>query len=192
MSWLSDFIFGSKGEIDWKELGKMVELQAQVNRTDRQGAFTGWEWDRDPITGQPGNTQTQTINPAFQGAVDRLGFNAGKPADPYTSPSQFSEMLDAKMANQMDRQGLDTSGYQQQNPGQFDPSADRAGRFAQSYLPPAPPGDVPPPGGVVPPPGDNQDPPPGDNRPPGGGGGGRGPGKGNNRLHMIADDGGYI
>lgn len=143
MSWLSDFLFGSQGKIDWKELGKMVELQAQVNRTDRQGLFTGWEWDRNE-DGTVGSTQTQTVNPAFQGAVDRLGFNAGKPADPYTSPSQFSEMLDAKMKNQMDRQGLDTSGYQQQNIGQFQPSADRPGLIADSYLPPAPPSDVPP------------------------------------------------
>jgi hypothetical protein len=151
LSGIGDFLLGSKGKIDWDELRKMVELQADVNRTDRNGVFTGWEWDRD-AEGNPLDTQRQTINPAFQGAVDRLGFNAGKPEDPYTSPSQFSQMLDAKMKNQMDRQGLNTSGYQQQNPGQFPPSADRQGRFAQAYMPQAPQ-EQPPTAQLPPPPG---------------------------------------
>jgi len=176
---IMDFLFGSKGKIDWKELQKMVELQAETNRTNRQGIFTGWEWDEDK------QTQTQTIDPRFQGAVDRLGFNAGKPADPYKSPSQFSTMLDAKMANQMNRQGLDTSQYQQADRS-FQPSAEREGRFAQAYLPPAPEEGPP-----QPPPGAGPGPrPPG--RPPGGGmppGGGPRP-PGNMRPH-IAPDGGY-
>lgn len=157
MSWLSDFFLGSEGEIDWDELGKMVELQAEVNKTDRTGVFTGWEWERD-AEGNPLNRQVQTVNPAFQGAVDRLGNNAGKPADPYTMPSQFSQMLDAKMNNQMNRQGLDTSGYAQQQadqePGQWEPSADRPGVVQpnpDAYLPPGPPGEgeEPPPTFVV-------------------------------------------
>lgn len=136
MSWVSDFIFGSEGEIDWDELRKMVELQGEINKTDRTGVFTGWEWERD-AEGNPLNRQVQTINPAFQDAVNRLGYNAGKPADPYTMPSQFDQMLDAKMNNQMNRQGLDTSGYQQ-SPEPWQPSGGRPGTVASAYLPPAP------------------------------------------------------
>ena len=180
MSGIMDFLFGSKGKIDWKELQKMVELQAETNRTDRMGAFTGWSWDEDK------KVQTQTINPAFQGAVERLGFNAGKPQDPYTSPSQFSQMLDAKMANQMDRQGLDT-GYAQTNVP-WKPSAYRPGRTAQAFLPPAP-GE-----GPAPP---VTDPGAGGGLPPGYQGGaqpGAGAGGSNkqNQRPEIADDGGYI
>lgn len=157
MSWLSEFFLGSEGEVNWDELARMIELQAETNKTDRTGVFTGWEWERDS-EGNPLNRQVQTINPAFQAAVDRLGYNAGKPADPYTMPSQFSQMLDAKMNNQMNRMGMDTSGYAQQQaeaqPGEWIPSADRPGvQDPGAFLPPPPgtdPGD-PPPSFVVPP-----------------------------------------
>jgi hypothetical protein len=137
---IMDFLFGSKGKINWKELQKMIELQAETNRTNREGLFTSWTWDNAK------QTQTQTVNPAFAGAVERLGYNAGRPADPYTSPSQFSQLLDAKMQNQMQRHG--------QEPGGYPPSASRPGRFPTAYLPPAPepPGEgLPPPGGGLPP-----------------------------------------
>ena len=127
--WVRDAILGSEGEIDWDELRKMVEFQEDINKTDRTGVFSGWEWERDS-EGNPLNRQVQTINPAFQGAVDRLGANAGAPADPYTSPSQFSQLLDAKMANQMDRHGI-------LNQNTWEKSGDRPG-VSQPFLPPLP------------------------------------------------------
>jgi hypothetical protein len=146
MSKIWDIILGSEGEIDWDELRKMMQLQDEMNKTDRTGVFTGWEWERD-AEGNPLNRQIQTINPAFQDAVNRLGMNAGKPADPYTSPSQFDQMLDAKMANQMDRQGIPNqyNEYQQQMPPQeWQPSGERPGVTpADPWLPPAP-GEVAP------------------------------------------------
>jgi hypothetical protein len=171
MSWLKDFLIGSQGEIDWDELAKMVQLVSETNRTDRTGIFTGWEWERD-AEGNPLNRQVQTINPAFQGAVDRLGMNAGAPANPYTSPSQFSEMLDAKMANQMDRQGIPNQyqEYQQAQPQQpWQPNAERPGLAPvdplDAFVPP-PPGEPgapvfeiePGPGVGEPPAGDPNDP----------------------------------
>lgn len=178
MSWLSDFFLGSEGEIDWDELARMVELNAEINKTDRTGIFSGWEWERD-AEGNPLDRQVQTINPAFQGAVDRLGFNAGKPADPYTSPSGFNEMLDRKMANQMDRMGMDTAPYEgwyqdyySEQPA-YVPGANRPGTVEtplDAYIPAAPgeqapvedPGYVAPGGPVADPgidPGLNPDPP---------------------------------
>jgi hypothetical protein len=147
VGWITDFLLGSEGEIDWDELAKMVNLQSDINKTDRSGVFTGYEWERDE-NGKAGNRQVQTINPAFQGAVDRLGFNAGKSEDPYTSPSQFDQMLDAKMNNQMNRQGLDTSGYRQ-NGAPWQTSAESganarpgtAGNMDNAWLPPPPGSD---------------------------------------------------
>jgi len=143
MGWFTDMLLGSEGEIDWDELGKMVELQSRINRTDRSGVYGGWEWERDP-DGNPTNRQVQTINPAFQGAVDRLGGRAVQGNTNYSSPSQFSSMLDGKMATQMRAQGL--------QPGEggvapWQPSAGRQGLTQESaYLPPAPPaeGEMPP------------------------------------------------
>ena len=142
VDWVKDFLLGSEGEIDWDELRKMMDFQNEINKTDRTGMFTGWEWERD-AEGNPLNRQVQTVNPAFQDAVNRLGYNAGKPADPYSAPSQFDQMLDAKMANQMDRQGIDNqyNEYQDAQPQQpWQPSADRPGMgdTAGAFLPPLP------------------------------------------------------
>lgn len=143
---IGDAIFGSEGKVDWEELRKIMAYDAELNRTDRQGMFTGWEWEKDD-QGNPTGKQIQTIDPSFMGAVDRLRGSATREADPYTSPDQFSNLLDAKMANQMQRHG--------QDPGGFDPSSERYGRFARAYLPPSPQEGQPPPqapGNVVQPP----------------------------------------
>ena len=145
MSWLSDFFTGSEGEIDWAELQKMVELQAQINKTDRTGAFTGWAWERDP-EGNPTGRQIQTVTPAFQGAIDRLGGRAVQGHTDYESPQQFSELLNSKMANQMQRHGTDP------NEMPWTPAQERPGLKQEAYMPPPPPveGGPPDPGFVVP------------------------------------------
>lgn len=155
MGWLSDFFLGSEGEIDWDELQKMVKLQSEINKTDRTGIWTGWEWERDS-EGNPLNRQVQTINPQFQGAVNRLGNRANTGHTDYTSPGQFSQMLDSKMANQMTQHGIDPAS--QEKP--WLPAAERPGLSEEAYLPPpppapgegeAPPGEQPPPDFVAPP-----------------------------------------
>lgn len=94
-----------KGKIDWKQIERLMALDTQSNRTDRQGLFSGWEWSEDPETGRW--TQTQTVKDGMQGSSDRLIDRAnGLGMNPYTSPEQFSSMLDAKMANQMNQQGI--------------------------------------------------------------------------------------
>jgi hypothetical protein len=95
----------SKGKIDWREIERLMALDTRSNRTDRQGIFSGWEWDEDPETGRW--TQTQTLQDGMRGSSDRLMDRAnGLGMNPYTSPEQFGSMLDAKMANQMGQQGL--------------------------------------------------------------------------------------
>jgi len=137
VGWLSDFFLGSEGDIDWAELQKMVELQAEINKTDRVGTFSGWEWERDP-DGNPTGRQVQTINPAFQGAVDRLGGRAVQGHTNYQSPSQFSDLLNAKMSNQMTQHGV-PPGSEGTSPWQ--PAQERPGLDQEAYLPPAPPTD---------------------------------------------------
>ncbi len=135
MGWITDFLIGSEGEIDWDELRKMADFNAQLNKTDRVGTFSGWEWERDP-DGNPTGRQVQTINPAFQGAVDRLGGRAVQGHTNYQSPSQFSSMLDAKMANQMKQHGVPPGS---EGVAPWQPSAQRPGMNQEAYLPPAPP-----------------------------------------------------
>ena len=135
-------IFGSAGgEMDWDGLMRMMELETSLNRTDRQGAFSGYEWEEDPETGRW--TQNYTMTPGMQQGADRLmARSQGEGFDPYRSPEQFSTMLDSAMASQMQRQGTLDPNYQVQQPGgmnQFSPSADREGGFAQAYMPPPPP-----------------------------------------------------
>lgn len=135
MSWIKDAIIGSDGKLDWDALKKMMGYEQQLNKTNRMGAFTGWAWDTqkdaegnvmiNPETGQPelSNTQRMTVHPDFQDAVDRLGARATA----QSMPSGMNDLWKAKMANQMQRHGLDNS----------------------AYLPPAPPGNTTqiPPGG---------------------------------------------
>jgi hypothetical protein len=94
-----------KGKTDWREIERLMALDTQMNRTDRQGLFSGWEWSEDPETGRW--TQTQTVPNGMLGPKDRLFDRAaGMGMNPYTSPEQFGSMLDAKMANQMNQQGI--------------------------------------------------------------------------------------
>lgn len=99
--------FGSKkkgGKVNWDQIEKLMKLDADLNRTNRQGLFTGWQWDED------GKTQTQTLNPMMMPGYMRLmGRSMGGGFDEYESPEQFNSMLDASMANYMGRQNLLTS-----------------------------------------------------------------------------------
>jgi len=103
----ADKVFGSKGEIDWNALAKLMELDVNLNRTDRGGPFTGWEWEKD-AEGNPTSRQSMVINPAFQGAVDRLGNRASGESPMITSqmPDQMQQIYQASMANQGHRYGL--------------------------------------------------------------------------------------
>ena len=108
MSFLSDafgFLFGGKSQkADWKQIEKLMEMQAELNRTNRHGYFSGWDWTENPDGTW---TQSQTLKPGLDLAADRLlGRAQGQGYEPYQSPAQFSSLLDAKMANQMQRHGI--------------------------------------------------------------------------------------
>lgn len=149
MGKIMDLIFGSEGEIDWDELQRMIELQEQINKTDRQGVFGGWEWERDP-EGNATNRQVQNINPAFQGAVDALGQRALNRNTNYQSPSQFSDLMNAKMSTQMAAHGIPANSQGVQT---WQNSQDRGGLTNNNaFVPPPPPVDGMPPGEPAAPP----------------------------------------
>jgi hypothetical protein len=126
----------SGGKVDWDELRKMMEYQADLNRYTDVGLFGGSEWEE----GEDGQwTRRQTINPALQSGLDRImGRTApGGMGDPYSAPSQFSQLLDAKMANQMQRHGIGQGGAAPDPSVYGPPSASQPGRnpFMQQSAP---------------------------------------------------------
>jgi hypothetical protein len=133
-------IFGgsvSGGEIDWSELQKVMDYSAQLNRYNDTGLFTGSEWDEGPDGTW---SRRQTVNPALQPGLDRIMARATGQGwgDPYQMPSQFSQLLDAKMANQFDRHGL--GGGATPDPSTYGmPSAQQPGRTPMPSSPPPAP-----------------------------------------------------
>jgi hypothetical protein len=133
-----DFLFGGKSQkADWGQIERLMRLSQELNQVGRQGIWSGWEYRTNP---DGTKTQVQTIDPRFQGAVDRLTGRASAAPDYYRSPEQFSSLLDAKMADQMRKHGILN---EQPNlaRGFGSPSGERAGRFP---APPPPPPDAPP------------------------------------------------
>lgn len=108
MSILGDvfgFLFGGKSQkADWKQIERLMEMQSELNRTNRHGYFSNWDWSEGPDGSW---TQSQTLTPGLESAANRLlGRANGEGYQPYQSPAQFSSLLDAKMANQMQRHGI--------------------------------------------------------------------------------------
>jgi hypothetical protein len=117
MTWLTDILeslaantkasitTSIPGDPNWDDINKLMGMDTQMNRFDRQGAFSSWDWTEDPVTGR--FSQTQNMGPEMQGGRDRLFDRVGGMGfDPYASPEQFNSLLDGKMANQMGRQNL--------------------------------------------------------------------------------------
>ena len=128
---------GKANKPDWDAIMRLMELEQELNRTNRQGIFGGWNWEEGPDGTW---TQQQTLAPGMQQGADRLmARSQGQGFDPYTSPDQFSQLLDAKMANQMGRHGILQPGEQQPQTPFGQPSAEREGRFAQAFTPQPPP-----------------------------------------------------
>jgi hypothetical protein len=126
----------SGGEVDWDELRKMMSYSAKLNRYDDTGLFSGSKWTENPDGSW---AREQTINPALQGGLDRImGRASGGMGDPYSAPSQFSQLLDAKMANQMQRHGIGQGGAAPDPSVYGPPSASQPGRnpFMQQSAPP--------------------------------------------------------
>jgi hypothetical protein len=134
MGWFSKLFGGDSRDPDWEAIERLMERDAELNRTDRQGVFTGWNWNQN----QDGTWgQTQSVAPGMQGGVDRLmSRSQGQGMDPYQSSPQFSQLLDARMANQMDRSGIGAQGQAPQGYGP--PSNQNAGRFPAQFENPNP------------------------------------------------------
>lgn len=177
---IADFLIGGKSKkADFKQIERLMRLSEELNRTNRHGFVTNWDWQEGP-DGTP--TQVMSLNPQFQGAADRLmGRASGQGMEAYKSPEQFSTLLNAAMANQMQRRGLLEEMPQLQ--GQFGQLAqNRAGLFPSTSLPQPPPAVPPEEPPIAGRPGNPSRPNPG--MPPGGGRGG-GIGGPRNQLHRA-------
>ena len=148
MSFLGDLwggLFGGEArDADWDQIEKLMQMSAELNRTDRHGYFSNWDWTED----ENGKwTQSHTLKPGLDIAADRLLSRAnGEGYLPYQSPGQFSSLLDAKMANQMQRHGIlddeamKTFSLQQSTFG--DRAGDRQGGWLSRYRGRMPEGKV--------------------------------------------------
>lgn len=94
------FFGGDSNSADWDQIAKLMGLTKDINRFDQQGLFTDTTWDADK------NVQTTGLAPGMENAFTQFMQRQSAPPRTYESPTQFSSMLDAKMANQMQRQGI--------------------------------------------------------------------------------------
>jgi len=157
---------GKSNQADWGQIERLMELQADLNRYGQQGLFTSSDWTENPDGTWD---QSTSVNPAMQGAMDTLMSRASGPQEQYSSPAQFSQMLDAKMANQMGRQNLLQPGAEPQPQTGFGtPAAEQDRGLGGAFTTPPPGAGGPPPGAGGPPPGGGGGPPPGGGGPPGG------------------------
>jgi hypothetical protein len=136
------------GGIKWNELRKLLNLEEEFNRPDREGAFGAWRYD--PETKTQKFEATSEGMKAAQARMDRR--LAGEGFTPYQPPSQVSAMTDALMADRMQKMGLLTE--QPELAGQYgERFADRSGSGFQSGqpMPPPPPAQGQPPQQGMPP-----------------------------------------
>ena len=135
---------GKSNPADWDQIKQLMELTADLNRYGQHGMFTSTDWTE----GEDGRwTQTQSANPALQAGVDQLMQSMSSPAQQWSAPSQFNEMLDAKMANQMGRQGILNEGQQRQPQDFGQQVAQQPGRQQTPWnTPPPQQGSMIPPG----------------------------------------------
>jgi hypothetical protein len=158
------------GTIYWDDIRRLMDLDEEYNRTNRYGAFGGWEYDPE--------TKSQRFvatDPGMQAAQERMSRRlAGEGFENYQPPSQISSITDALMADRMGKMGLLTE--QPELAGEYgERFADRQGGGYQSATPsPAPPpqGGYQPPAPAEPPPPEVQQPPPEVQQPPPTAGGG--------------------
>ena len=137
-------MMGGKGkaqQVDWKQLEKMMDYSAKLNRFNDVGLFGGTEWTENPDgTWKREHVIDEGLQPGKQALIDRFGSGAAPDTQQYQSPwqAQMDQIMQAKLANQGARHNVDA-------------------------LPQQPPQGGPPPGG--PPPGQGG-PPPGQGGPP--------------------------
>jgi hypothetical protein len=144
-----------------------MKLDEQYNRPDRYGAFGGWEYDPETKT-----QQYVATSPGMQAAQERMDRRlGGEGFTPYQAPEQVGSIMDALMADKMERMGLMDKGVADLKQDSYGTRFnDRPGSGYQSGQPPQ--GAItPPPQPPItqPPPQDTGDPPPGNQRPPVGG-----------------------
>jgi len=95
---LTKVLFGKPKapKVDKEELGYIINLMLNANRTNQRGIFGGWDWDDDKTT------QTQYVNPEIQPAVDSFvgRVNQG------TEDPRNNALMQARFEAMMNRPGL--------------------------------------------------------------------------------------
>jgi hypothetical protein len=130
----------------------MMKMSTDLNRYNDVGIFGSTNWEE----GDDGKwTRTNSANEALQPGIESLmSFASNQDQQPnYTQPDQFSQLLDAKMANQMQRHGIGEGGAPPDPASYGAPAAQQQGGQGPSQPPnnqmgPAQMG--PPPSGAVP------------------------------------------
>ena len=124
---------GTSNQADWGQIERLMDLEMRANRFDDTGIFQGTSWQE----GDDGKWQrTTAVNEALQPGIEAMMNRMSNPQDQYAMPDQMSQMLDAKMANQMGRQGLLEEGAEPQPQTGFGtPAAQQPGRGQQEWNP---------------------------------------------------------
>lgn len=140
MGGLIEGIFGGRdggGKApDWQQIEKLMKMSLDANRFDQQGLFSNTTWKEGPDGKW---ARSQSVNPALQGGMDRLMGRAGGAG--MGLPSQMNDIMNAKMINQMQRQGIQAGGP----PDQGDYGAPVQDQMNPEYAPTQPQPLPPPP-----------------------------------------------
>jgi len=94
---LTKALFGSPKapKPDWDVIERMMRLDTELNRTDQNGIFGGWNWNDDKTA------QSQFISPELQPALDAFYQRSAQGSqDP-----QLQELMQARFASMMNRPG---------------------------------------------------------------------------------------
>lgn len=127
----------SKEDLAW-----LMEKGIRANQIDQQGIFTGSRYTGGEGTNQP-RTQTTTVNPALQPAIDRLLGGLTGDIQPYKNP--FGDLMSAMLEKKHQQYGLGAP--QMPNNAVFSMNQGQVRPYDQGIQPPAGP-PAPPQGGV--------------------------------------------
>ena len=175
---LNKIFGGGKSQTNFKDMMKMMELDAEMNRTNQYGPFGSWEWEEGP-GGRAG--QRYTMDPGLQAGKESLMKRIGGDGslyEGYSSPSGLQGLLDSRMKHQYERMNMQAPqpqlGQPGGMPGSMGPSQLPAQPAQPQPMPPGGQGPMPPgagpgpmPPGAGPQPGQGQMPQQGQMGPPG-------------------------
>lgn len=96
---------GGKVKTDWEGLERYLNMQNDMGMKNNYGIFSDqtWEQGEDGRWGRR-HTPNEALMPGLQSLMERYG--SGPRERVSTMPSQLNQLLDARMAHQFDRMGM--------------------------------------------------------------------------------------